>query len=65
MTAAGWTTWGRNVVDMKLRKAILANHRDLREGRPSGEKPETSHGEEMKELGIFSQREQNIRLVQK
>lgn len=53
-----WLDCVGNSVDMKLWKAILINLRDLREDRPGGEKPETmSHGKEMKELRIFTQRE--------
>ena len=47
-----------NIMDMKLWEAILISQRDLREGQPNGEKPETmTHGEELKELGIFTQGE--------
>lgn len=45
-------------MDMKLWEAILISQRDLREGQPNGEKPETmTRGEELKELGIFTQGE--------
>lgn len=45
-------------MDVRLWEAILISQRDLREGQPNGEKPETmTRGEELKELGIFTQGE--------